>query len=60
MVAPAICFAGGLMLVDARKHSRFSRLDWCALVGAFCPVTLGTLLAVRAVKVLFSLRGEGI
>jgi hypothetical protein len=60
MVTPATCFASGMILVEARKHSRFSRLDWCALVAAFFPVTLGTLLAVWAVKVLFSMSGVGI
>jgi len=46
MVTPAVCFAIGMILVDTRKHSRFSRLDWCALLAALFPVTLGTLLAV--------------
>jgi hypothetical protein len=60
MVTPAICFATGLILVDAGKHSRLSRLDWCALLAALFPVTFGTLLAVWAVKVLFSMSGLGI
>jgi hypothetical protein len=60
MVTPAMCFAHGMILADARKHSRFSRLEWCALATAFLPVTLGTLLAVWAVKVLFSMSGVGI
>jgi hypothetical protein len=59
MVTPAICFASGMILVDARKHSQFSRLEWCALGAAFFPVTFGTLLAVWAVKVLFSMSGVG-
>jgi succinate dehydrogenase/fumarate reductase cytochrome b subunit len=54
LVTPAICFGIGIILVDARKRSRFSRLDWCAIVVALFPVTLGTLLAGWAVKVLFS------
>jgi 1,4-dihydroxy-2-naphthoate octaprenyltransferase len=37
-----------------------SRLDWCALLAALFPVTFGTLLAVWAVKVLFSMSGLGI
>jgi hypothetical protein len=52
MVTPAICFAIGMMVLDTRKHSRLSRLGWCALVAAFFPVTLGTWLAVWAVKEL--------
>jgi 1,4-dihydroxy-2-naphthoate octaprenyltransferase len=59
MVTPAVCFAIGMILVDTRKHSRFSRLDWCALLAALFPVTLGTLLAVWAVRVLFSMSGIG-
>ena len=46
VVAPAISFATGMILVGTRQHSRFSRLDWGALVAALFPVTLGTLLAV--------------
>jgi hypothetical protein len=60
MVTPAICFATGLILFDARKYSRLSRLEWCALLVASCPVTLGTLLAAWAVKVLFSMSGLGV
>jgi hypothetical protein len=60
IVTPAICFAIGMILVDTRQHSRLSRLDWCALVAALFPVTLGTLLAVWAVKVLFSMSGMGV
>jgi hypothetical protein len=57
MVAPVICFSSGMILVNARKHSRFSQLEWCALVAAFFPITLGTLLALWAVKILFLMSG---
>jgi hypothetical protein len=53
MVTPAICFASGMILVDGRKRSRFSRLEWCALVAGFFPVTIGTILVFWTVKVLF-------
>lgn len=59
MVTPAVCFAIGMILVDTRKHSRFSRLDWCALFAALFPVTLGTLLAGWVIRVLFSMTGIG-
>ncbi len=55
MLAPAICFAFGMIL--AGTHSRLSRLDGCALAAGLCPVTLGTFLAVWAVTVLFSMSG---
>ena len=60
MVTPAICFGGGIILRDARKQSRFSRLEWCALAAAFFPVTLGTLLVVWVVRALFWMSGVGI
>ena len=60
MVTPAICFALGMILVDTRKRARFPRLDWCALLAGVFPVTLGTFLAVWAVKVLFSMSGVNV
>ena len=60
MVTPAICFAIGMILVDSRKRTPFSRLDWCALLTGVFPVTLGTFLAVWALKVLFSMSGVGL
>ena len=60
MVIPALCFAIGVILVDRRKRTRFSRLDWCALMAGVFPVTLGTFLAVWAVKVLLSMSGVGV
>ena len=53
MVTASICFGIGVDLVNTRQQSRLSWFDWCALVAAFFPVTLGSLLAVWAVKVLF-------
>jgi hypothetical protein len=60
MVTPAVSFGTGMILVDARKHSQFSLLEWCALAAGFFPVTLGTLLTVWAVKVLFRMSGVGV
>ena len=60
MITPAICFACGMIMLDSRRHSRFSRIEWWALLAAFCPVTIGTLLAVLVVKILFSMSGVGI
>jgi hypothetical protein len=53
MMTPAICFAIAVDLVGSRQQSRLSWFDGCALVAAFSPVTLGSALAVWAVKVLF-------
>src|SRR3954447_22320289 len=55
VVTPTICFSSVLILVDNRKHSPFSRLPRCALGAAVFPVTLGTVLAFWAVKVLFAM-----
>lgn len=57
LATPAVCFGIGITLVDVRKHSRFSALVWSALLVALLPVSLGTLLAVWAVKALFSMSG---
>jgi hypothetical protein len=57
VVTPAVCFTGGLILVDARKDSRFTVIEWWALVAIFLPVTVGTLLSVWAVKVLLGMSG---
>jgi hypothetical protein len=54
MVNPAVCFAIGVDLVNSRQQSRLSWFDGCALVAALFPVTLGSVLAVWTVKVLFS------
>jgi hypothetical protein len=53
LVTPAVCFGIGLVLVDTRKQARFSGLVWCALLAAVLPVSLGTVLAVWAVKLFF-------
>ena len=57
MVTPAVCFSIGILLVDSRKHTRLTRLVWGALLAALLPVTLGTVMAVWAVKVLFMMSG---
>jgi hypothetical protein len=57
IVTPAVCFAGGMILFEARKHSRFTMMEWWALAAIFLPVTVGTLLSVWAVKVLFGMSG---
>ncbi|HWX20545.1 MAG TPA: hypothetical protein VN578_11660 [Candidatus Binatia bacterium] len=59
VAAPAICFGIGMILVDTRKHSRFSPLVWCALLAGLFPVTLGTVLAFWTIKALFSMSGMG-
>jgi 1,4-dihydroxy-2-naphthoate octaprenyltransferase len=53
MTAPAVCFAVGILLLDACKHSLCSRLAFSALVAAFFPVTAGTVLAIWAGKAFF-------
>ncbi len=58
MVTPAVCFAGGMILVDARKHSRFTPIEWWALVAIFLPVTAGTWLSFWAVRGLFVMCGS--
>ena len=57
VIAPAICFAGCMILVDQRKQQPFGLIEWWALAAAFLPVTLGTVLSVWAVRVLFSMSG---
>jgi len=46
-----------MILVDQWKQQPFGLIEWWALAAAFLPVTLGTLLSVWAVKVLFSMSG---
>jgi len=57
VVTPALCFAGCMILVDQRKRQPFALIEWWALAAAFLPVTLGTLLSVWSVKVLFLMSG---
>jgi hypothetical protein len=57
VVTPAVCFAGGMILFDARKYSRFSVIEWWALAAIFLPVTVGTLLSVWAIKGLLEMSG---
>ena len=59
VITPAICFAICMILAELRKRTRrqFDLIEWWALAAAFLPVTLGSLLSVWAVKVLFSMSG---
>lgn len=57
MITPALCFGGAMILVDARKHSRFTLIEWWAMMAVFLPVTAGTLLSVWAVKGLLQMSG---
>jgi hypothetical protein len=57
VLTPAICFAGSMILVDQRKQRPFGLIEWWALMAAFLPVTLGTLLSVWAVRALFQMSG---
>jgi hypothetical protein len=59
MVSPASCFACGMIMLGARRQVRLSRLQRCALLAALLPVTLGTVLAVWTVKLLFLMCGIG-
>ena len=57
LVTPAICFGGGMILVDSRKRAPLTLIDWWALVAIFLPVTLGTLLSFWAIKALLAMSG---
>jgi hypothetical protein len=59
LITPTICFAGCMILVGQHKHRRqeLTLIQWWALAAAFLPVTLGSLLSVWAVKVLFWMSG---
>ena len=57
VLTPAICFAGGTILLDQRRQRPFGLIEWWALLAAFLPVTLGTLLSVWAVRALFLMSG---
>ena len=59
MITPAICFSGCMILVDWRKREQraFTPMEWWALAAAVLPVTLGSLLSVWAVRVLFLMSG---
>jgi hypothetical protein len=56
-LTPAICFAGGMILVDARRRCQLGKIEWWALAAALLPVTLGSLLSYWAVRVLFTMSG---
>ncbi len=59
VITPAICFASCLILVDPRKRKQqeFTLMEWWSLAAAFLPVTLGSLLSVWTIKVLFTMSG---
>ena len=57
VLSPAICFSGSMILVDQRKQRPFVLIEWWALMAAFLPVTLGTLVSVWAVRALFLMSG---
>jgi hypothetical protein len=57
LVTPAICFAGGMILVNGRKSFRFTLIESWALVAIFLPVTAGTLLSFWVVKILLTMSG---
>ena len=57
VLTPAVCLAGSMILVDQRKQRPFGLIEWWALMAAFLPVTLGTLLSVWAVRALFLMSG---
>jgi len=58
LMTPTICFAGCMILVDLlRKRQAFTLMQRWALAAALLPVTLGSLLSVWAVKVLFWMGG---
>ena len=59
VLTPAICFSGCMILVDQRKQKpqQMTPTELWALAAAFLPVTLGSLLSVWAVRVLFSMSG---
>lgn len=57
VVTPAVCFAGCIMLAELRRRREFTMIEWWALASAFIPVTVGTLLSVWAVRVLFLMSG---
>ena len=53
MVTPSVCFSIAVVLANTRQHRSLPWFDRCALAAAFLPVTLGSLLAIWAVKVFF-------
>lgn len=59
VLTPPVCFACGMILFDPRRRGHLSLLEWWALVAAFLPVTLGTLLSVWVVRVLLTMSGVG-
>ncbi len=56
-VTPVMCIIGGVALVIARRQSRFTWFDWCALGAASIAVVLGCLLVTM---VMGSMHAMGI
>src|ERR1041384_666159 len=56
-VTPVLCITCAIALVIARRDSRFTVLDWCALSAASVAVLLGGLLILM---VLSSMSAMGI
>lgn len=57
VITPAICFSGCIILLDWRKRREPTLIERWALVAAFLPVTLGSLLSFWIVRVLFAMAG---
>ncbi|MFO1461044.1 MAG: hypothetical protein U1G08_16770 [Verrucomicrobiota bacterium] len=57
VITPAICFAGCLILLDWRRRRELTLMEQWALSAAILPVTLGSLLSVWIIRVLFSMAG---
>jgi len=55
VITPAICFGGCMILLDWRRRREPTLIERWALGAAFLPVTLGSLLSVWIVRVLFSM-----
>jgi hypothetical protein len=54
---PALCVIYSVILVIARRGSRFTAFDYCALSAAFVAIVFGSLLVFM---VLSSMHGMGI
>lgn len=58
VVTPAICFGGCILLLDWSRRRKSSPMEIWALSAAFLPVTLGSLLSVWIIRVLFTMANE--
>jgi hypothetical protein len=52
VVGPVLTGAGGAALVQARRPSRFTPLDWCALAAALVTFLLGGWRALHAMSAI--------